>query len=79
MIEFITTFSAFITLSEPVGGSAPKFSSDTKTSGIERRVLNPLSLRCPAQGSPIPAFRFASYDKACIHRACWWISTQVPN
>ena len=42
---------------EPIGGSAPKFSSDTKLSLFERTSMSQMALLCPAQGSPIPAFR----------------------
>ena len=47
-------------ITEPVGGSAPKFSSDAKTSGIDRAAMHSLSLACPAQGSPVPAYRYFS-------------------
>ena len=42
---------------EPIGGSAPKFSSVA----IEQILVSgsqPISLTCPAQGSPCPAFRY---------------------
>ena len=45
-------------LAEPVGGSAPKFSTDLTTSGVKRSSNAPFSLSCPAQGSPVPAYRF---------------------
>ena len=44
-------------LAEPVGGSAPKFSTDLTTSGVKRPSNSPFSLSCPAQGSPVPAYR----------------------
>ena len=44
-------------LAEPVGGSAPKFSTDLTTSGVKRSSNAPFSLSCPAQGSPVPAYR----------------------
>ena len=44
-------------ITEPVGGSMPKFSSNLKTSGIELPSALPFSLSCPAQGSPVPSYR----------------------
>ena len=43
---------------EPIGGSAPKFSLETKFSGLDRKLSDPFSLSCPAQGSPVPSYRF---------------------
>lgn len=45
-------------LSEPVGGSPPKFSTDLTTSGVKRSAASAFSLSCPAQGSPVPSYRF---------------------
>ena len=44
-------------LSEPVGGSVPKFPSPDKTTGFSTEFGNSFSLLCPAQGSPIPGYR----------------------
>ena len=46
-----------VSLSEPVGGSAPKFSTDSKGSIFVRPVKEPIVQLCPAQGSPVPTFR----------------------
>ena len=43
---------------EPIGGSAPKFSS-VAIEQILVKVSEPISLTCPAQGSPTPAFRYS--------------------
>ena len=45
---------------EPVGSSAPKFPSSTQSSLGTFRVQHQaaISLVCPAQGSPVPAFRY---------------------
>ena len=43
--------------SEPIGGSAPKFTLDSKLSLVERKFAQPLTLVCPAQGSPVPGYR----------------------
>ena len=42
---------------EPIGGAKPKFAQ--KTNGLidVQKSGQPISLSCPAQGSPIPSFR----------------------
>ena len=45
---------------EPVGGSAPKFPIESRTSDMRRSSRRTLSLSCPAQGSPSPSFRLIS-------------------
>ena len=42
---------------EPVGGSSPKFSGSSILSSFLVMEFQPQTLSCPAQGSPIPAFR----------------------
>ena len=42
---------------DPVGGSAPKFSSGA-TENIATKMSSPLSLTCPAQGAPKPQHRY---------------------
>lgn len=42
---------------EPIGGSAPKFSLETKITSLVRGTGKELALSCPAQGSPIPTYR----------------------
>ena len=46
--------------SGPISGSAPKFTIDSKLSLVERKLAEPLTLVCPAQGSPVPGYRSAS-------------------
>ena len=46
-----------ILLSEPVGGSSPKFSGESISSTVRKAANNPFSLSCPAQGSPVPSYR----------------------
>ena len=51
------TINAFSML-EPIGGAIPKFSSDSKSLGtFEKQFGEPLALLCPAQASPLPAYR----------------------
>ena len=45
-----------------MGGSAPKFSGELKISTPEKASDEPLSLSCPAQGSPVPSFRSSMND-----------------
>jgi hypothetical protein len=42
---------------EPIGGTMPKFVSDTKLSLYEREAMSQIALLCPAQASPVPSFR----------------------
>ena len=44
-------------VSEPISGSLPKFSSEAKLSLFVRKEKTSMSLLCPAQGFPVPAFR----------------------
>ena len=46
---------------EPISGSSPKFSTETKISSLLRVEKEPLELTCPAQGSPVPNFRSIYY------------------
>ena len=46
-------------ITEPVGGSAPKFSEKSSGFVLTEKSLHPFSLACPAQASPTPAFRSA--------------------
>ena len=53
-----------VKLLEPVGGSPPKFTLETKTLTMERVSEDPLSLSCPAQGSPVPAYRLVAFSSS---------------
>ena len=44
-------------LPEPVGGSPPKFPDNSKISSVDSFSGRYSTLLCPAQGSPVPAFR----------------------
>ena len=44
---------------EPIGGAGPKFSSESKSLGTFEKTQNAvLALLCPAQGFPLPSFRY---------------------
>jgi len=55
LTQFLVSF-----LSEPVGSSGPKFPTMDKSRGFEARVNENFTLLCPAQGFPVPAFRWDS-------------------
>ena len=63
------TLSSFF--SEPIGGSAPKFTIDSKLSLVERKLAEPLTLVCPAQGSPVPGYR--STSPLTFHLRLSWV------
>ena len=42
---------------EPIGGTMPKFSSETDGSKLSRPAMLAISLTCPAQAHPVPTFR----------------------
>ena len=43
---------------EPVGSALPKFSSKDKINAFIAEKSTTVSLMCPAQGHPLPSFRF---------------------
>ena len=45
---------------EPVGGSAPKLTGVSVRVYLAAFQHQPLALSCPAQGAPVPAFRFVN-------------------
>ena len=42
---------------EPIGSAKPKLSQESDILRFKKNVEEPLALLCPAQGSPLPAFR----------------------
>ena len=50
---------------EPIGSAAPKFNVKDKINAFIGKAHSKFALLCPAQGSPIPAFRlvFCSIPK----------------
>lgn len=52
-------FTQFFCYLEPIGGSKPKLSEDSKLNQIVRNREDSMALLCPAQGYPIPAFRLS--------------------
>ena len=45
---------------EPIGGAKPKFSIDIKRIHLDRSSGVSVTLTCPAQAYPLPAFRLVS-------------------
>ncbi len=43
---------------EPIGGAKPKFSVDTNGLIVVREANSVIGITCPAQGYPLPSFRF---------------------
>ena len=64
-----------ISLSEPVGGSLPKFSGEFDGFTMKKAATQPFSLACPAQGSPVPAYR--SVDARFSFRTCRRFSSKI--
>ena len=48
---------------EPIGKSAPKFTTDSRSHTFYREKGTPTALLCAAQGAPIPATRLNSCYK----------------
>ena len=63
-------------LLEPVGGSAPKFPAESSISNLARVSASSLSLTCPAQGAPVPAYRRVITHKP-LPRTCRRIDPKV--
>lgn len=45
--------------SEPIGSTKPKFPTIIDSLGFRGEQLRALTLLCPAQGYPLPSFRYA--------------------
>lgn len=45
---------------EPVATKKPKFASDAKKSWYDRVTGQDLTVFCPAQGFPVPTYRYTS-------------------
>lgn len=50
-------FVAFVIIVEPVGSVPPKISVGERRKDAEARVETSLSIFCPAQSYPVPAYR----------------------
>nr|XP_037870633.1 Down syndrome cell adhesion molecule-like protein Dscam2 isoform X46 [Bombyx mori] len=50
-----------LVITEPIGSKSPAFSTDNKFSWYLRGVGQSLSIMCPAQGFPVPLFRWYKF------------------
>ena len=67
-----------IIFSEPIGFSAPKFSSESKNLGdFSIEHLSSYNLNCPAQSSPAPSFRLVIYEDIWLLNDNKYISSWV--
>jgi len=51
----------FLYILEPVGSKAPAFTGDVKGVWMEKSRASNVVLPCPAQGYPVPSFRYSFY------------------
>ncbi|XP_047359292.1 Down syndrome cell adhesion molecule-like protein Dscam2 isoform X34 [Vespa velutina] len=57
-----------LVITEPVATKKPKFSSDAKKSWYDRVVGQDLTLFCPAQGFPVPTYRWYKFIEGSSRR-----------
>ncbi|XP_044595769.1 Down syndrome cell adhesion molecule-like protein Dscam2 isoform X1 [Cotesia glomerata] len=59
-----------LVITEPVGSKAPAFTGDIKASGwlVNKRLNSTLAMPCPAQGYPVPAFRWYKFIEGTTRR-----------
>jgi hypothetical protein len=50
-----------LVITEPIGGAKPKFSIGTEKLAFTRNENQQIGLLCPAQGFPLPAFRWYKF------------------
>nr|XP_040576477.1 Down syndrome cell adhesion molecule-like protein Dscam2 isoform X20 [Lepeophtheirus salmonis] len=53
-----------LVITEPIGSSAPKFSTTDKYRGIDMKAFSSITLICPAMGFPVPSFRWYKFMEA---------------
>ncbi|XP_043680637.1 Down syndrome cell adhesion molecule-like protein Dscam2 isoform X38 [Vespula pensylvanica] len=57
-----------LVITEPVGAKAPKFSSDDRVHSFIRAKGSTSTLFCPAQGFPVPSFRWYKFIEGSSRR-----------
>ena len=62
---------------EPIGSAKPKLSQESDILRFKKNVEEPLALLCPAQGSPLPAFRLVVLQSCHFFRANWYSQAQA--
>lgn len=66
----------------PIGSTKPKLSEDLNLKGMSRELGQPVTLVCPAQGFPVPAFRLEFYFGTfklitLLNRSCGYFQTKI--
>ena len=59
--------TVFCLETEPIGSSKPKLSTLSDITRFQKKLSEGLALTCPAQGSPVPAFRLVRVRKIIIY------------
>ncbi|XP_071630084.1 Down syndrome cell adhesion molecule 1 isoform X11 [Temnothorax longispinosus] len=57
-----------LVITEPMGAKGPKFSSDDRVNSFIRAAGSASSLHCPAQGFPVPSFRWYKFIEGTSRR-----------
>ncbi|XP_058804461.1 cell adhesion molecule Dscam2 isoform X16 [Phymastichus coffea] len=57
-----------LVITEPIGVKAPNFASDDRSSSFLRLTKDPVVLQCPAQGFPVPMFRWYKFIEGTSRR-----------
>ncbi|XP_018361981.1 PREDICTED: Down syndrome cell adhesion molecule-like protein Dscam2 [Trachymyrmex cornetzi] len=57
-----------LVITEPMGAKGPKFSSDDRVNSFIRAAGSASSLHCPAQGFPVPSFRWYKFIEGTLRR-----------
>lgn len=63
--------------SEPIGSAKPKLSQESDILRFRKDVDEPLALLCPAQGSPLPAFRLVACNNVSFCRTYRYSQAQA--
>ena len=65
----INSYLLFLSRTEPIGSSLPKFLTDDKYDAFSRDMGATVALKCPAQAYPLPSFRL-EFDNNLVHQNC---------
>ncbi|XP_031786534.1 Down syndrome cell adhesion molecule-like protein Dscam2 isoform X10 [Nasonia vitripennis] len=57
-----------LVITEPLGVKAPNFQSDDRSSSFIRSIHESVTLQCPAQGFPVPMFRWYKFIEGTSRR-----------
>ena len=65
----INSYLLFLSRTEPIGSSLPKFLTDDKSDTFSRDMGTTVALKCPAQAYPLPSFRL-EFGYNLAHQNC---------